>query len=122
LTPKALARTCCKLALDKRADEVIIIDLRKLSAPTNYFVICSGTSEKQVKAIADNIVEGLRAKGIREWHREGYAARKWILIDYVNVVVHVFHGETRKFYSLETLWGDAPVEEVKPKVHRSGKK
>jgi len=122
LTPKVLARTCCKLALDKRAEDVIIIDLRKLSAPTNYFVICSGTSEKQVKAIADNIVDGLRGKGIREWHREGYTARKWILIDYVNVVVHVFHDETRRFYSLETLWGDAPVEEVKPKIRRLGDK
>jgi ribosome-associated protein len=122
LTPKVLARTCCKLALDKRAEDVIIIDLRKLSAPTDYFVICSGTSDKQVKAIADNIVEGLKEKDTRAWHLEGYAARKWILIDYVNVVVHIFNDETRKFYSLETLWGDAPVEEVKPKIPRLRKK
>ena len=119
LTPKALARACCKLALDKRAENVIIIDLRKLSAPTDYFVVCSGAGEKQVKAIADSIVEGMKQKETKAWHVEGYAAKKWILIDYVNVVVHVFSEETRRFYSLETLWGDAPTEEVKPRMRRS---
>ena len=91
---------------------MIIIDLRKLNAPTDYFVICSGTADRQVKAIADSVVEGLKAKGHRPWHVEGYDARHWILIDYVNVVVHVFNGDTRDFYSLETLWGDAPSEVV----------
>ena len=119
MTPKALARTCCSLALDKKAEGVVIIDLRKLNAPTDYFVICSGTSDRQVKAIADNVVEGAEGKGHRAWHVEGYAAKKWILIDYVDVVVHVFNDETRKFYSLETLWGDAPMEEIQPKRRRS---
>jgi ribosome-associated protein len=121
LTPKVLARTCCGLALDKKAEDVIIIDLRKLNAPTDYFVICSATTERQVKAISDRVLEGLEEKGHKAWHVEGYAARKWVLIDYVDVVVHVFTDETRRFYSLETLWGDAPVEEVEPQKRRSRK-
>ncbi len=121
LTPKVLARTCSKLALDKKAEDVIIIDLRKMSAPTEYFVICTGTSDKHVKAIADSIVEGTEKKGIKAWHIEGYRARRWILLDYVDVVVHIFEPETRKFYSLESLWGDAPIEEVKPRRSREVK-
>jgi ribosome-associated protein len=110
------------LALDKRAEDVIIIDLRKLGAPTDYFVICSASSEKQVRAIVDNIVDGVEQKGYKPWHVEGYAARRWVLVDYVDVVVHVFYEETRRFYSLETLWGDAPVEEVKPSRRRTRRK
>jgi ribosome-associated protein len=121
LAPKALARTCCKLALDKRAEDVIIIDLRKLNAPTDYFVLCSGSADRQIKAIADNILEGTTEKGLKPWHVEGYTALKWVLIDYVDVVVHVFNKETREFYSLETLWGDAPIEEIKPKKPRTRK-
>jgi ribosome-associated protein len=122
LAPKALARTCCKLALDKLAEDVIIIDLRKLNAPTDYFVICSGNADRQVKAITDNILEGTSEKGLKPWHVEGYEALKWVLIDYVDVVVHVFHKETREFYSLETLWGDAPMEEIRPKKRGTRKK
>jgi ribosome-associated protein len=122
LAPKALARTCCKLALDKRAEDVIIVDLRKLNAPTDYFVICSAAADRQVKAIADNILEGTAAKGLKPWHVEGYGALKWVLIDYVDVVVHVFLDETREFYSLETLWGDAPMEEIKPKKRGTRKR
>lgn len=114
MTPKALARACAKLALDKRAEDVIIIDLRKLSAPTDYFVICSGSTEKHVKSIAENIVEGLKKRETRPWHIEGYSVGSWVLVDYVDVVVHVFVEDTREFYSLETLWGDAPTEEIKP--------
>jgi ribosome-associated protein len=122
LAPKALARTCCKLALDKRAEDVIIIDLRKLSAPTDYFVICSAGADRQVKAIVDNILDGTAEKGLKPWHVEGYGALKWVLIDYVDVVVHVFHGETREFYSLETLWGDAPIEHLRPAKPRIRKR
>jgi ribosome-associated protein len=122
LAPKALARMCCRLALDKRAEDVIIIDLRKLNAPTDYFVICSAAADRQVKAIADRIIEGTDERGFKPWHVEGYGALKWVLIDYVDVVVHVFHKETREFYSLETLWGDAPMEEIKPRKPRVAKR
>lgn len=121
LTPKSLARACCDCAIEKKAEDVIIIDLKKLSAPTDYFVIASGSGERHVKAIADGIVGEMRKRGVRAWHVEGSSARKWILIDYVNVVVHVFNSETRRFYSLETLWGDAPSEEVRPRKRRPRK-
>jgi ribosome-associated protein len=116
LTPKALARACTKLALDKKAEDVVIIDLRKLNAPTDYFVICSGATDRHVRAIADSVVDGLRKKKVRAWHVEGHTVGSWILIDYVDVVVHVFNDMTRKFYSLETLWGDAPIESIVPRV------
>ncbi len=101
---------------------MVIIDLRKLNAPTDYFVVCSGSTDKHVRAIAGNIVEGMKKKKkIRAWHVEGHQAGRWVLIDYVNVVVHVFSDVARKFYSLETLWGDAPIEEIRPPV-RGGRK
>jgi len=67
------------------------------------------------------VVEEMSKRGLRPWHVEGYTSRKWILIDYVDVVIHVFNSETRRFYSLETLWGDAPSEQIKPKTRRAGK-
>jgi ribosome-associated protein len=121
LTPKSLAKACSDCAIDKKAEDVMIIDLRKLSAPTDYFVIASGSGERHVKAIAEGIVEEIAKRGVRAWHVEGYSARKWILIDYVNVVVHVFNNEARRFYSLETLWGDAPSEKVRPRMRRPRK-
>ncbi len=96
------------LALSRKADEVLELDLRELSSVCDYFVICHGESEVQVKAIADAIIEGLDSQGMAAWHVEGYAGRRWILIDYVDVVAHVFHRETRLYYRLEDLWGDAP--------------
>ncbi|MGQ9603709.1 MAG: ribosome silencing factor [bacterium] len=113
LTPKMLARSCGRLAVEKKAEDVVIIDLRKMSAPTDYFVICSGSSDKQIKAIVDHIIEQMETKGVYAWHVEGYTALRWVLLDYVDVVVHVFLEDARKFYSLETLWGDAPAERVK---------
>ncbi len=121
MAPKALARACTRLALEKKAEDVVIIDLRRFNAPTDYFVICSASTEKHVRAVADNIVEGMKKKETRAWHVEGYSVARWILIDYVNVVVHVFNDVTRKFYSLETLWGDAPIEEIRPRVRGGGK-
>ena len=109
MAPKALARNCCKLALDKRAEDVIIIDLRKLNAPTDYFVICSGAADRQVKAIADSILEGTAEKGLKPWHVEGSDNAEWVLIDYVNVVIHVFQKHIREYYDIEGLWGDAKV-------------
>lgn len=122
MRPKVLARTCCGLALDKKAEDAVIIDLRKLSAATDYFVICTASTDRHVKAIADNVVEGLEQEGHKPWHIEGYTAKRWVLIDYVDVVVHIFNRDTRAFYSLETLWGDAPIEEVKPKRRRVRKR
>ena len=112
MTPKKLAYWAGKFALDKKATDVKILDLRKLSPVCDFFVICSASVEIHAKAIADSIIENLEKKGIRAWHHEGYQACRWILVDYVDVVVHIFLNEVREFYQLEKLWGDAKVEEL----------
>jgi len=112
LTPKKLARAAGKLALDKNGFDIYLMDLRKLSDVARYFLICSGSVDVHVKAIADNIIEGLKLKNVRAWHIEGYKNLQWILLDYVNVVIHIFQPEVRKYYSLEKLWGDAPTEKL----------
>ena len=110
MTPLALARAAGKLALSKKGYDVKILKLKKISSVCDYFVICSGTVDVHVKAIADAIDEGLRDKGIYPSHREGTQGARWVLLDYFDVVVHVFKEEARQFYALEKLWGDAPVE------------
>ncbi len=112
MTPQRLAREAAALAVSKKAEEVVILDLRELSTVTDFFVICSGNSDVHVRAIADAIEDGLERKGAEKWHVEGYRHRRWILLDYVDVVVHVFHHKTREFYVLEKLWGDAKFERV----------
>jgi len=121
LTPKTLAKKIAALALTKKASRVVIMDLRKLTDMTDFFVVCSGDSDVQVKAIADAIIDGTENAGIDVWHKEGLSQRQWILLDYVDVVVHVFHKEARKYYALEKLWGDAKFEEIqdKPKVKKA---
>lgn len=96
----------------KKGFNVIIMDLRKIATFADYFVICSADSDVQVKAIADQIVESLSKEGIKCWHKEGFKALSWVLLDYVDVVVHIFRKDARDFYNLEKLWGDAPTEEV----------
>ena len=94
-------------AHQKKAENLIVLDLRPSNAFTDYFVICSGRSTRQAKAIADAIEERLKAIGCRPAHVEGYAAAHWVLIDCFDFVVHVFTPETRDFYALERLWGNA---------------
>ena len=110
---KRLAGKVAKLALSKKAENVLSLDLRGLTTTCDFFVVCEGSSEVHVKAIADAVVEGMKDAGEKAWHVEGYEAKKWILVDYVNVVVHVFDRETRDYYQLERLWGDAGIEEHK---------
>jgi ribosome-associated protein len=112
ITSKRLANLAGQLALDKKATDVKILDLRRLSTICDFFVICSASVEIHAKAIADFIIENLEKKGIRAWHQEGYQACRWILLDYVDVVVHIFLNEVRDFYELEKLWGDAKMEEL----------
>jgi ribosome-associated protein len=97
-----------ELALERKAGEVAILDLRGISSASDYFVLASGNSDVQVKAIAEHVVEELKKAGVRPLHVEGMNGGRWVLIDYVDFVVHVFHPEARAFYQLETLWGDAP--------------
>ena len=111
-TPQDLAREAARLTLTKRAEDVLILDLRELSGVCDYFVIATGHSEIQVKAIAEAVADGLRGQGLRPWHSEGFEARRWILLDYVDFVVHVFHARAREYYLLDKLWGDAAREIV----------
>ena len=96
-----------RAALDKKAADVVVLDLRGTPAFTDFFILCSGQSQRQVKAIADGVEEALRAGKVRPAHVEGYDRAEWILMDYFTFIVHVFTPQTRAFYSLERLWGDA---------------
>jgi ribosome-associated protein len=119
--PSILAKHVADLALSKKAQDVVIMNLRGLSSVTDYFVICSGDTDVQIKAIADEVKDGLAKKGVSVWHRE-VGSPNWVLLDYVDVVVHVFHKHTRPFYNLEKLWGDATVEHVHDEVPTRKKK
>jgi ribosome-associated protein len=98
--------------IEKKGENILILDLRKITSITDFFIICSGTVEQHIKAIKDNIIEKLEEKGIKYWHIEGERANTWVLIDYVDVVVHIFHPLTRDFYKLEKLWADAKAEKI----------
>ncbi|HSF42082.1 MAG TPA: ribosome silencing factor [Thermoanaerobaculia bacterium] len=101
-------REAVSAADDRKAVDLKVLHLQKVSDFTDYFLICSGTSERQVQAIADAVQEKLRAGRVRPLHVEGYNRGQWVLIDYGDLVVHVFQEEPRRFYALERLWGDAP--------------
>jgi ribosome-associated protein len=104
--------TAARAALDKKASDVVILDLRKSGAITDFFLLASGANQKQILAIADAVLESLRKEGMRPDHREGYPRQEWILLDYDGFVVHVFTASTRAFYDIERLWGDATRLEV----------
>ena len=101
-------RHAAELALELKAQDVVILDLCGISTATDYFVIASGMSDVQVKAIAGHIHEELKKDSVRPEHIEGLRGGRWALLDYVDFVVHVLHPEARNFYQLENLWGDAP--------------
>lgn len=110
--PNALAMRIAEYSLTKKAQDVCLMDLRGLSSVTDFFLVCHGDSDLQVKAIADAIVDGMKGEGMRPWHKEGYDHLNWVILDYVDVVVHVFRREAREFYGLERLWGDAEMEAI----------
>lgn len=97
---------------EKKAEDVVILDMREVTLVADYFLILSGNSRPQVKAIADHVEERLEAVAARPLRREGYGAGRWVLLDYGGLVVHVFHEQDRAFYALERLWGDAPARRL----------
>ncbi len=99
---------------EKKASDIVVMDLRSIKhAVADFFIICSGTSDTQIDAIAESIEEHVRkASSQKPWRKEGQTNREWILIDYVDVVAHVFNIEKRSFYALEELWGDAKIESI----------
>lgn len=101
-------REAVAAAEDRKAVDLRVLQLEKVSDFTDFFLICSGTSERQVQAIADAVQERMREEQVRPLHVEGYNRGQWVLLDYGDFVVHIFQEEPRRFYSLERLWGDAP--------------
>jgi ribosome-associated protein len=110
MEPELLAREIAELAADRKAEDIVQLDLRGIIGYTDYFVICTGRSDRQVKAIHDAIHAGMKERhGVLPERVEGMTAARWVLMDYLDVVVHVFTPETRSFYRLEQLWGEAPT-------------
>lgn len=101
-------REAVAAAEDRKAVDLRVLHLEKVSDFTDFFLICSGTSERQVQAIADAVQERMREEKVRPLHVEGFNRGQWVLLDYGDFVVHIFQEEPRRFYSLERLWGDAP--------------
>ncbi|MFC1606344.1 ribosome silencing factor [Candidatus Latescibacterota bacterium] len=108
-----LVKRIIDLILDKKGEDIAILDLRELSSFSDFFVIATGSSSVHVKAVADEIQEKLKKEDkTMPWHTEGYEAQKWILLDYVDVVVHIFDKGTREYYKLEKLWEDAEIQYI----------
>lgn len=106
-TVRRLLSEAAEAAVSKKAQEPVALDLRGLEGVADYFLICSAQSELQVRAIAEAVEEKLSQHGAHPWHVEGREGWRWVLLDYVELVVHVFHHRTREYYLLERLWGDA---------------
>ncbi len=107
LRSQQLAERIGRLMFEKKAEDVVAANLEGLTSVTDYFVICTASSDQHAKAIADHVADELADAGVHAHHREGYTSLRWVLIDYVDVIVHVFQKEAREFYDLERLWGDA---------------
>jgi len=103
-----LARTIVQIVEDKKAEDIIMLDIRSLSVIADYFVICTGTSERQVRALAREVDEQLGKQGITPLHLEGMTDARWVLLDYNAVIVHIFDPVTRDYYRLDKLWAEAP--------------
>ena len=106
---------CAEAVLEKKAEDVMVLDMRGLVGYTDYFIVCSGDSAVQIRAIADELMRGLKDKGCRPLHAEGYDDARWVLLDYGDLIVHVFLREVREFYELEKLWADAPCGRIEDK-------
>lgn len=110
----SLKESIFKALQDKKAKDIVSLDLRDLdSAPADIFIICHGTSDRHAEALAKNVIEEVE-KNCHElpWHKEGFENKEWILLDYVDIVVHIFQKSKRDFYGIEELWGDAVIEEI----------
>jgi ribosome-associated protein len=112
LTPEDMVAVMADLAADRKALDIVQLDLRGMIGYADYFLICTGRTDRQTRAIHDAIQEGMKARGVLPRRIEGVPESKWILMDYLDVVVHVFTPDTREYYRLEQLWGEAPAVAV----------
>jgi ribosome-associated protein len=110
-----------ELARDNKAIDITALDLRRVSNFCDFFVILTGTSKTHIKAIADSISGEMRSSGLRTHHAEGYQESRWVVLDYLSIIVHIFDEETRSFYDLEHLWADAAKLNLKPAKKRKAK-
>lgn len=115
LSSARLAYQVSKLAWAKKATDIRLLDVRGLTEVTDYFIICTASADIHGRAIADSLVEELEKKKVKPLHKEGYQRANWILLDFVDLVVHIFLKEAREYYNLERLWGDAPSKYLSEK-------
>jgi ribosome-associated protein len=114
-----LVRAAAEFALEKKATNIVLLDVHEITSMTDYFLILSASSDVQVKAIADNILTRMReVHHVSPWKSEGWEMKQWIIIDYVDFVIHIFLESAREFYALERLWADAPTEHIEDKPVR----
>lgn len=116
MSERELVMTAVKAADDKRAEDIMVLNMKGISLIADYFIICHGNSDKQVQAIAREIREKAEEQGYGLKRMEGFDEARWVLIDIGDVVVHVFHKEERSYYNLERLWGDAPIENIQSEL------
>ena len=106
------AQRISELMMEKKAIDIIIIDVRKITTLTDFFVVCTSESQPQTRAITDHINQKMKEEGVRSWHTEGYEHLDWVLVDFVNIVVHIFSKDTREYYEFERLWADGTITKV----------
>jgi ribosome-associated protein len=116
MNERDLLITAAKAADDKRAEDLIVLNMKGISLVADYFLICHGNSDKQVQAIAREMKEKAEEKGYEVKRMEGFDEAKWVLVDLGNVVAHIFHRDERSYYNLERLWGDAPIEDLQSEL------
>ena len=112
MNTEELLKAAVRAADDKRAEDIVVLNMQGLSLIADYFMICHGNSDKQVQAIAREMKDAAQEAGIEVRKMEGFDEAKWILVDMGDVIAHVFHRDDRSYYNLERLWGDAPLEDV----------
>lgn len=112
MTSKELSQKLARLSWEKKGNDILILDVKGLTDVTDYFVLVTAESDPHVKAISDYLQEKLEKEKLKAWHKEGYQNLQWVLLDYIDVVVHIFREHTRQFYELEKLWGDARIIRV----------
>ncbi|MFD0048269.1 ribosome silencing factor [Actinomycetes bacterium NPDC127524] len=117
MTERELLVTAAKAADDKRAEDIVVLNMKGISLISDYFLICHGNSDKQVQAIAREMKEKAEENGIEVKRMEGFDEAKWILVDLGDVVAHIFHRDERSYYNLERLWGDAPSEDLQSELN-----
>ncbi len=118
ITLPTQVREALEAADDRKARDLVALDLRGLTDATDFFIVASGTSDAHVRGVADSVIERMRRLGLHAHHVEGLQTGRWALLDFVDFVVHVFHPEARAFYQIERLWNDAPVVAFVPTPER----